>query len=55
MATKYEDSQMCLVNMKVTKGWRREAHQQARERGLNLTQYLKALVARDRETVWSHD
>lgn len=44
MATQYEDSLLCLVNMRVTRRWRREAHEQARVNGMNLTEYLKHLV-----------
>ena len=47
MATRYEDSVICLVNVRVTRGWRRHAHEQARARGMNLTEYLKHLVAQD--------
>lgn len=40
---------VCLVNFKATRAWREMAHDQAQERGMNLTDYIKALVATDGE------
>ena len=47
MPTKYEQSIICLINFRASRGWRDEAHRQARRRGLNLTEYIKYLVDQD--------
>ena len=49
MATRYEQQKQCLVNFKATRIWREMAHKQAQERGMNLSEYIKALIATDSE------
>lgn len=48
MATQYEESLVCLVNLKMTRGERRRVHEQARARGMTLTAYVKHLIEQDR-------
>ena len=53
MSTRYEQNQPCLVNFKATRAWREAAHEQAREHGMNLGEYLRHLVDRDiEENCW---
>lgn len=47
MTTKYEQSKQVLVNLRVTREWRDRVHEQAKERGMNLSGYLRHLVAQD--------
>ena len=55
MASNYEDSLLCLVNMRVTRRWRREAHEQAWDNGMNLTEYLKHLVEQAKPQPRAHN
>jgi hypothetical protein len=53
VTTHYEHNKPCLVNFKTTRAWREAAHQQAREHGMNLGEYLRHLVDHDLdETHW---
>lgn len=44
MTTRNEAEKPVLINLRVTKAWRDFAHDQARMRGMTLTEYIKYLI-----------